>query len=617
MNKKGFTLVELLVTMVIIGIITGISIPLIRNISASMTMRKYKLYSNVVLNSGKLYNDAYADDLFGRKKAGCYYVKYSELEEKKLLKDIDMTNISCNSDETYVKIVKYENKYYYSPYLGCGNITKDGKFKVTMLYPKKREAQESCDVDSQSIMDIEADPVSANSVNKSIGIKTSIVTNTGISLDYRPKIKYGFTRTILDDKKTKPTIITGTVWKNLKFPTDLPSKREQEELIMNAKEQKIAASKIYTPHKVYGKMYLVVEVDTLKDLSNNDWQTNLEKYKYFGPYTVVEQPYTLKYDDNGGSGCSSKSITKKEGEAWGTLCTPTKPGYIFVGWKNGSEAITATSKATKNITVKAEWKLKNITVYYNLNGGFYGTDVKVLFQPQKYYYRNSPGFWKLNYKPQDGNLILDKVDNNVAGNHPIEYLRSYVPHAYMTEDIRNKKVGPKVWDRNNQLTLSFNASAEGNQYIDVDFYNLRHSSDYYGDRILGQIYPLITSTESTTNWFIPKEDLGYGQSPSSINTINLRFFYDLDYSSFRYNVRIRDITIYDCPRNDCKDTTFARSITFKNKYGLPKADTIDFRRAGYIFTGWYTQATGGTKVTADTILTNPENHTLYAHWARQ
>lgn len=37
-------------------------------------------------------------------------------------------------------------------------------------------------------------------------------------------------------------------------------------------------------------------------------------------------------------------------------------------------------------------------------------------------------------------------------------------------------------------------------------------------------------------------------------------------------------------------------------------------RTGYSFAGWYTKRTGGTKVTASTIVTETSNHTLYAHW---
>ena len=37
MNKKGFTLMELLVTVVVLGIIVGLSLPLVRNIQLAQT----------------------------------------------------------------------------------------------------------------------------------------------------------------------------------------------------------------------------------------------------------------------------------------------------------------------------------------------------------------------------------------------------------------------------------------------------------------------------------------------------------------------------------------------------------------------------------------------------
>ena len=38
------------------------------------------------------------------------------------------------------------------------------------------------------------------------------------------------------------------------------------------------------------------------------------------------------------------------------------------------------------------------------------------------------------------------------------------------------------------------------------------------------------------------------------------------------------------------------------------------KRDGYTFAGWYTEAEGGTQVTSETIVSNPEDHFLYAHW---
>lgn len=46
--------------------------------------------------------------------------------------------------------------------------------------------------------------------------------------------------------------------------------------------------------------------------------------------SVSASTYTLTYNNNGGSGCSSKTVTY--GSTYGTMCTPTRSGYIFIGW---------------------------------------------------------------------------------------------------------------------------------------------------------------------------------------------------------------------------------------------------------------------------------------------
>lgn len=49
-------------------------------------------------------------------------------------------------------------------------------------------------------------------------------------------------------------------------------------------------------------------------------------------------------------------------------------------------------------------------------------------------------------------------------------------------------------------------------------------------------------------------------------------------------------------------------------YGQPYGELPLPTRTGYAFDGWYTEKTGGTKVTADTVATVLANQTLYAHW---
>ena len=54
-----------------------------------------------------------------------------------------------------------------------------------------------------------------------------------------------------------------------------------------------------------------------------------------------------------------------------------------------------------------------------------------------------------------------------------------------------------------------------------------------------------------------------------------------------------------------------KNMTYDTKYDF---SGISVTRTGYTFSGWYTAASGGTQVTANTVLTTATNHDLYAHW---
>ena len=72
----------------------------------------------------------------------------------------------------------------------------------------------------------------------------------------------------------------------------------------------------------------------------------------------------------GGTGCTNE--VKFKNENWGTICTPTKKGYEFQGWKdsNGNN-VTRLGKATKSLDLTAQWELTK--PYYNDFGGYYKT----------------------------------------------------------------------------------------------------------------------------------------------------------------------------------------------------------------------------------------------------
>lgn len=54
------------------------------------------------------------------------------------------------------------------------------------------------------------------------------------------------------------------------------------------------------------------------------------------------------------------------------------------------------------------------------------------------------------------------------------------------------------------------------------------------------------------------------------------------------------------------------TVTYGSKYNSMPTPT---RTGGYDFAGWYTEETGGTKITSDTTVTTAKTHVLYAHWS--
>ena len=64
------------------------------------------------------------------------------------------------------------------------------------------------------------------------------------------------------------------------------------------------------------------------------------------------------------------------------------------------------------------------------------------------------------------------------------------------------------------------------------------------------------------------------------------------------------------------NVTFAyNGVTLPYTYGQPYGPLLVLPpRDGYTFLGWYTASVGGTLVTSLTIVTNPNNHTLYDRW---
>ena len=277
-NRNGFTLVELLVVIVILGIVTGLSIPLIRNIQNNNRNREYTTYMDTMKYSAKLYVDSYGEDLFGKKKSGCAIIKYKDLNGKGLLKDIPIDKVSCATDDSFVRVVKLDDKYGYSTAIGCGHINEHNNLVVdTTLSNTGTVISDICNEDATAFMDFQATPRESASIKyKQRNIKLTITSYTGINDNMQ--VYYGFSY-------NQDTNVINNDWK--KIPVKIPGKKSQKEKILSGEVISLTTDDLITPKGVTGDLYLVIRIDKLENIATESWKAdNGGNFKYFGPYTV-------------------------------------------------------------------------------------------------------------------------------------------------------------------------------------------------------------------------------------------------------------------------------------------------------------------------------------------
>ena len=481
-NKKGFTLVELLVVMVVLGVVVGLSIPMLRNMSSANDNRQYKTYSQSVLSGSKMYVDSYEEDLFGREDYGCALITYDQLVEKRLLKDILVNDISCNSDKTLVKVVKFDGQVFYKTYLGCGPEKNGRVSKITILYPdEETPTPETCAGPGSgdpsgggggNTISITATPDSTGKYDRKQK-KSNVILTSSLGIRTEAVIYYAW--------RQDTNYAAVTDWQKLDL--QIPSKSKQMSTISKAENVVVTSGDLLTPKGGTGDYNLLLRVDRLDNLAEKPWinqEDPTSKYLNFGPFKVdntppvfndstvisssseynnvkpklslkatdnltakkdlrmcisfdentckttnneiksykkysenktldeisnsyngsahkvhitvadlagnyvyksfdyqVAQKYTLTYNNKGGTGCTSKDVTFNVGTTvtWGDLCTPTRVGYKFNGWKtSGGVVVTKDTTATGNITVEAQWSINKVNITYNVNGGTMATN---------------------------------------------------------------------------------------------------------------------------------------------------------------------------------------------------------------------------------------------------
>ena len=76
-------------------------------------------------------------------------------------------------------------------------------------------------------------------------------------------------------------------------------------------------------------------------------------------YAIIKEGYWVTFDSDGGSAIDSQFVFDKI--SLNDQTTPTKPGYTFDGWYNGSEKVENGSAVTTPMTLKAHWKATKVS----------------------------------------------------------------------------------------------------------------------------------------------------------------------------------------------------------------------------------------------------------------
>lgn len=82
-------------------------------------------------------------------------------------------------------------------------------------------------------------------------------------------------------------------------------------------------------------------------------------------YAIIKEGYWVSFNSDGGSIVDSQFVLDGDNLVLDESTTPTKPGYTFDGWYNGSTKIETGATVTSPMTLTAQWKAAQVD--YTIN----------------------------------------------------------------------------------------------------------------------------------------------------------------------------------------------------------------------------------------------------------
>lgn len=381
----------------------------------------------------------------------------------------------------------------------------------------------------------------------------------------------------------------------------------------------------------------------------------------------------LSYNTNGGSSITTtKTLTY--GESYGTLSTPTRTGYDFVGWYSsptGGNLITSDTivRAIANQTIYAQWSIKTPKITFNGNGGYlivddlkesksvelkkYGVPYGTLPIPERDGYtfvgwfttstgtkqvfsstileatssQNLYAQWQakeysINFDAMGGQVnpkSMRVLYDGTYGELPVPTKEGYAFIGWYTNEIGGNQV---------KSTTTVKTLSTQTLYARWVVATYKVTYDYNGGatsiKIDNEIIILRKTSKMTTYNGTYGAESGVLPSPGRTGYMFAGFYTELEggkriYANTEFKVNAEQ-TVYAhwIPFHTTlvmnENGGDATGILIKPIYQQAYGPLPNPTRYGYSFTGWFTSKSGSTAVTADTIMTNSTKATIYAQW---
>ncbi len=122
-NNKGFTLVELLATIAIIGIMSGIAVMSVSRILNNAKQKYYSSLRSTIISASKSYYGDHRTLLPAKKNEGREIPIQTLIKYKYLSEVVDYSKKKCDYNDTKIKVTRISaDKYTYEVQLSCPGI---------------------------------------------------------------------------------------------------------------------------------------------------------------------------------------------------------------------------------------------------------------------------------------------------------------------------------------------------------------------------------------------------------------------------------------------------------------------------------------------------------------